>query len=611
MSQEIEEIKSKIDVVDLIGEYTKIIPAGVNFKTLCPFHNEKTPSFIINKQKQVWRCFGCGEGGDIFDFTMKMEGVEFGEALKILAQKSGVVLRAGNPKEENQKSRLMSLCMLAAKYWQKVLWESPKSQHVREYVKARGLDEETAENFMLGYAVESWDDLISFLKKKGYSDQEIFLAGLSVKKNQGSGFYDRFRDRLMFPILDVSGRVVGFGGRTLKKDEPAKYLNTPQTLIYNKSAVLYGLYQAKDAIKKDGFCILVEGYMDVIPSHQAGIKNVVAISGTALTPEQIKILKRYSNKISLALDMDTAGRQAASRSIDVALQEEMDIKVISLSQGKDPGECIKNNVQDWTMAINNAEPIMQHFYRQAILNRDVKDPADKKIIISTLSEEVGKLGKVEQDYWIRQIAQNLSVSETVLREILASNQKKTISAPTFKNRAEKESRFEESDEQDLTLLKRILALILVYPNHFSFVISRLPLEYLQDGLAIAIYKELVLYYNKNNTFLESVAVDNSKEFDLFDSLNEWFKENNSEASRQSVKVLTEIFLLSQKDFKHLDDKAAKAELDISLKILKDNYIKKRIEFLKVDLERAEKDSSTEEVKKIYDELGSLIKQKNS
>ncbi|MFA4871820.1 MAG: DNA primase [Patescibacteria group bacterium] len=629
MSQEIDEIKSKIDLVELISEYVKLIPAGANSRALCPFHNEKTPSFMVNREKQIWRCFGCGEGGDIFSFLMKIEGLEFVDALKILAQRAGVPLKTVNYQADSKKGRLHDLCLLAAKYWQGILWRSAKAESVRDYLKIRGTSEETAEDFMLGYALDSWDDLINFLNKKGFSEEEIFLAGLSVKKNQGVGFYDRFRGRLMFPIIDVMGRVAGFGGRALKNEETtrldsrldpveseraakqAKYINTPQTIIYNKSVILYGLFQAKDAIKKADNCILVEGYMDVLPSHQAGVKNVAAISGTALTAEQIKILKRYSNNLSLALDMDSAGQQAASRSIDLALQAEMNVKVITLPFGKDPGECIKNNPADWPKAIGEAQPIMDYYYQRITAGRDFNNPADKKIIIDFLLNKINGLGSpIDRDYWLKETSQRLLISENVLRELFAKIRSKNFSRP--KNRFTAPAIMPRAiADKDLILLKRILAIIFVHPRYLGEVIDNLPVEYLANKPAIALYKDLVLFYNKNNNLLEKLTVDNSKEFDLFDLLNAWFKEKNSELEKESGQLVTEVFLLSQKDFSSLDAKEAKAEIDISLKLLKENYLAREIDLLTVELEKAEKESSPNRVKEIYERLSELIKRKNS
>jgi DNA primase len=233
--------------------------------------------------------------------------------------------------------------------------------------------------------------LSDFLVKKGYRPEEIFKAGLSVNKERGSGFYDRFRHRLIFPIIDHHGRTIGFGGRALKKDEPAKYINSPQTEIYNKSEALYGLYWAKDAIRKADQCILVEGYMDVIPSHQAGVKNVISISGTALTDQQLHNLKRYTGNLALSLDMDEAGQRAALRSIEAALQNEMNVKVITLPQGKDPGECATNNPADWREAISQAESVMDYFFARAMVGRNINQPEDKKEIARFLITKIVQL----------------------------------------------------------------------------------------------------------------------------------------------------------------------------------------------------------------------------
>ncbi|MEK7167907.1 MAG: DNA primase, partial [Patescibacteria group bacterium] len=417
MSQEIEEIKAKVDLIDFIGSYIKLTPAGVNYKAPCPFHNEKTPSFMANKAKQIWKCFGCNEGGDIFTFLMKIEGLEFPEALKILAQRAGVTLSRSNPEVSSKKNRLHDLTDLTARYWHKILLESSQAEKVREYLKQRNVSDDAIEDFKIGYAVESWDNLIDFLTKKGFGIEEVFSAGLAVRKEKGSGFYDRFRNRLMFPILDLSGQADGFGGRILFTEEGAKYINTPQTEIYNKSLILYGLYQAKEAIRRQDSCILVEGYMDVIPLHQAGFKNAVAISGTALTLEQIRILKRYTDNLVIALDMDAAGRMAAERSIDLALSEEMNVKAIRLPHGKDPGECVAKSPEDFRRALTEAQPVMDYFFDETFNKYDSSLPENKKMIAKILLNKIVRLGNlIERDFWLKELAFKLNVSETVLRE---------------------------------------------------------------------------------------------------------------------------------------------------------------------------------------------------
>ncbi len=606
MSPEIEQIKNKIGVAEILGEYIKLIPAGTSYKALCPFHNEKTPSLVISPAKQIWRCFGCGEGGDIFSFLMKIEGLEFPEALKVLAKRAGVELsREYKKQEDDSRTRLYDLCDLAARYWHKILLDSSQAEHAKEYLKNRGLSLETIENFHIGYSVDSWDDLINFLLKKGFNNKEIFLSGLSVEKSGNRGFYNRFRDRIMFPIWDHHGRIVGFGGRALKKDEPAKYINTPQTAIYNKSEVLFGINKAKDAIRKEGLTILVEGYMDVIPSHQAGIKNVVSISGTALTEEQVRLLKRYSNNLSLALDMDAAGKLAALRSIDLALAAEMNVKVVTLPQGKDPGECVKNNPNDWQEAIKRARPAMEYFFERAVENRDVNQPQDKKEIAAFLLGRISKIASpIERDHWLKELAQKINVSEAALRESIPKEKQKIFFQA---DKAEKTPVVKRLESKDYLIFKRLLALLLAFPENLPKIAQELLLESIPDPTAQTLYKILVLYYTKNINLFTKPDFDNS-EIDLHQAVLKGLGEESS--AEEALGLLNEAYLLSQKDFGALDNKEARDEANNLFRILSANYLSARINKLKGDLEIAERDLNNEEIEKVLSELSHLISQKS-
>ncbi len=607
MSREIDEIKAKIDLVDLMGEYIKLIPAGANYKALCPFHNEKTPSLMISRPRQIWKCFGCGEGGDIFDFLMKMENLEFGETLRVLAKKAGVTLSNTNITEDNQKNKLYDICQLAARYWHKILLESSAGAAARDYLKNRGLTEETIEDFQLGYAADSWDNLLKFLSSRKFKEAEIFAAGLTVKKNQGSGFYDRFRDRITFPILDLHGRTVGFGARTMKADEGAKYINSPQTQIYNKSAILYGFYQAKAAIKSEDLVILVEGYMDVIPSHQAGVKNVVAISGTALTPEQIKILKRYSNNLAIALDMDAAGRQAAERSIDLALGEEMNVRVITLPQGKDPGECVKNSPDDWRQAIAAAQPAMDYFFAVALGKWDVGKPEDKKAIGKFLLEKISQIGNpIEKDHWIRELAKRLDVSENVLRELLAKVRVVHTATAVKPLETAKIGLKRPQDDRQTVLLKKMLGLGFIFPKLFVKLATAGLNEYLALGRPQELYKKIVLFYTKNVDPVDKLAVDNStSQNNLLDFFAAYFRDDE-----ETTDFLNESFLFGQDIFSDLDAATAGKEFDALLKMSKSSALEQSINSLKQDLERAEKSGDRDQAEEIYRRLQDLIAEKN-
>ena len=313
MNSDIEEIKSRLNIADIIGEYIRLDKAGANYRARCPFHNEKTPSFMVSAEKQIWHCFGCQKGGDIFGFVMEIEGLDFKETLKLLAEKAGVALKKTDFKAESKKTRTLEILELATKFYETQLWSGAGKIKILNYLKDRGLQKESIKEFRLGYAPAGWRNILTFLIGRGYSAQEIEKTGLLVKKDNGD-FYDRFRDRIIFPIADPMGKVVGFSARVAPggDESQAKYVNTPESEVYHKSKALYGIDKAKGEIKSKNFALLVEGNMDVVAAAQAGIKNTVAVSGTALTPDQINIVKRYTNNLKMFFDMDKAGEEATN-----------------------------------------------------------------------------------------------------------------------------------------------------------------------------------------------------------------------------------------------------------------------------------------------------------
>jgi len=360
-------IKAKVDIVEIIGGYVTLKKAGTNFKALCPFHSEKSPSFMVSQDRQSFHCFGCAEGGDVFSFIQKIEHCDFVEALKILAPKAGVKVEdiVKTDKQYSKKERLIEINERAAKLYHQILLQTNQAIVARDYLNKRGLTELTIDSWSLGLAPASWDTALKGLKSKGYTETEIIEAGLAVKNEKGR-VYDRFRNRIMFPIRDAQGHVVGFTARQMDPNEQGgKYINTPQTLIYNKSEVMYGLDKAKSAIKKADFVVIVEGNMDVIMSHQSGLQNAVGVSGTALTELQISQLKRFTQNLYFCFDADAAGAMAALRGLDVALNQEMSIKAIILPAQvdgkivKDPADVVSVNPAAWKKAVDEAIPMMQ------------------------------------------------------------------------------------------------------------------------------------------------------------------------------------------------------------------------------------------------------------
>ena len=419
----VDDIKNRLDVVDLIQGYIRLQKAGRNYKAPCPFHSEKTPSFMVSPERQQWKCFGCGKGGSIFDFIMEMEGVEFGDALKILAQRAGVELKKVDPKLKTERTRIYEISQLANLFFVKQLEASKAGKEMHKYLADRGLKKESIRDWQVGYAPNQWRSLKDFLNKQGYPNEEIVKAGLAVKtdkKGIGDGFYDRFRDRIMFPIKDINGVVVGFTGRENPNnpdERMGKYINTPSTLIYDKYRILYGLDKAKLNIKKNDFCLMVEGQTDVIMSHQAGFPNAIATSGTALTPDQLKIIKRYTENLAMAFDTDLAGETATKRGIDLALQLGFNTKVINLPDNQDPAEYIKKNPSLWGKAIKNAQELIEFYLDTAFARNDFKTARGKKEISGSVLPIIKKINnKVEQAHWLQEAAKRLQVQEIALTE---------------------------------------------------------------------------------------------------------------------------------------------------------------------------------------------------
>lgn len=384
---------------------------------------------MISRERQVWHCFGCGKGGDIFSFVQEMENMEFPEALRFLASKAGVTLEGGNAiVNGNQKNRLKEICGLSANFYHSFLTQMDAADEARAYLIHRGVQSETIDTWQIGYAPEQWDLLTKYITKKGKSIDDLVAAGMTIKRDRqgqrGPSFYDRFRGRIMFPIHDIYGAIVGFSGRLLKEnpDMPGgKYINTPQTEVYDKSAILFGLYFAKKAIKEKGYVVITEGQMDVIASHQAGITEVVASSGTALTIEHIKILKRYTNTLLLCFDADEAGKKAAIRGIDEALSEGCAIKIVRLpaDAGKDPDECIKKDPALWQQAIADAVDIMEWLFEIAFAGKNLDDVMHKQGIVDALLPRIHAMSLVmAREHWLTELAGRLRVETAVLRDEL-------------------------------------------------------------------------------------------------------------------------------------------------------------------------------------------------
>lgn len=461
----IQQIKDRLDIVDVVSGYLKLEKTGINFRAPCPFHSENKPSFFVSPTRQMFKCFGCGEAGSIFDFVMKIEGIEFGDSLKILARRAGVELPTYNPELQTKRQRLYDLCELACAFFEKQLQGSQVGKFVGEYLLNRGIKQDTIKKWRLGYAPDEWRVLSDFLVGRGYETWEIIEVGLAVKSEKSQTPYDRFRGRIIFPIFDLSSQVIGFGGRVFdqnpnkplaKKETTAKYLNIPNTPLYDKSRVLYGLNFGKLDLRKKDVCVLTEGYMDVITSHQAGFINTVATSGTALTIQQLQLIKRYTSNILTAFDMDAAGGMATHRGIDLAVSQDFNIKVIRMPDEKDPADVISENPKDWEKAINEATEIMEFRFQDALSRFDKEVPANKKEIAKVLLPPIKKISnQIVRSHWVQKLASILNVSESAVMQELEKI-KEAQSVRNYNVREQPRSSSSDSFLQTKNKTRRIL-----------------------------------------------------------------------------------------------------------------------------------------------------------
>ena len=566
----IDEIKNRLDIVEVIGSYIKLQKTGANFRALCPFHSEKKPSFFVSPARQIWHCFGCSKGGDIFGFIKEIEGIEFGDALRILAQKAGVELKPRSPEWERiktERQRLYEICELATRFFERQLEGSSVGQEAKKYLLNRGISQDSIKNWRLGYSPDAWEGLTDFLVSKGYQREEVEKAGLAIKNDQGS-FYDRFRGRIIFPIFDLNSQVVGFGGRVFKekdKVEIAKYVNTPNTLLYDKSRILYGLDRAKVEIRKKDACILVEGYTDVIMAHQAGTQNVVATSGTALTPYQLKIIKRYSENLILGFDMDLAGESATKRGIDLAQSLGFNIKVSRLPEGKDAAEIISKNPKEWLKALENPKSILEFYFQSAFSNRDAKTPEGKKEISKILLPVLKRIpNQIEKSHWIQKLAKELEVKEESIEEEL---KKVKLTDEIYGLESEEQINLPPKSRKEL-LEERLLTMLLKTPQHLNLI-----------------EKNKLTYFSPQvQEILVKLAENQPIDSDFFN------------------------FLALKAEIEEFSERELLPEIQFCLKEIQSLEIKKRLDQISQEIKKAEREKDSEKTKKLIQEFNQLSKE---
>jgi len=569
MLSPIDEIKSRLDVVEVIGSYIKLHKTGANFRTLCPFHSEKKPSFFVSPARQIWHCFGCGRGGDIFGFVKEIEGVEFGDALRILAQRAGVELKKYTPeyaKLKSERQRLYEICELATRFFEKQLEESSTGKEAKKYLLSRGISEESIKKWRLGYSPDTWQGLSDFLTSRGYKKEEVEKAGLGISSEVGS-FYDRFRGRIIFPIFDLNSQVIGFGGRVFKekdKTEVAKYVNTPNTLLYDKSRVLYGLDKSKLEIRKKDSCILVEGYTDVIMAHQTGTQNIVATSGTALTPYQLKILKRYSENLILGFDMDVAGDWATKRGIDLAQLWGFNIKVVLLPEEKDPADIISKSPRTWEKLISEAKSILEFYFESSFSRIDKAMPEGKKEISKILLPVIKRIpNKIEQSFWIQKLSKELGVrEESVIEEL----KKVKLNEEIYGLEPEEVISQPPKSRKEL-LEERIIILILKSPQNLDLI-----------------KKDFLAYFSPG---IQEILIKLEK--------------------RESPKGEFFNYLSLKSEIEEMEEKDIEPEIQYCLKEIQKLGVKNKLDLLTQEIKKAEEEKNSKEIEKLTQEFNLWVK----
>ena len=566
----VEEIKVKLDIADVIAGYIALNPAGENLKARCPFHNEKSASFMVSKPKQIWHCFGCGKGGDLISFVQEYEGLSFPEALKILAQKANVVLPDFRSQDKQDNSALYEINSLAVEFYQdKLKDKEPIADKVRDYLKQRNISEDSIAKWQLGLSGEAWDELHLFLQTKGFKEQQIFQAGLILKKKSGQGYFDRFRKRLMFPLYDHQGRAIGFTSRTLsgiayqEEEQGGKYVNSPQTIIYDKSNILYGWHLAREEIRRQKYLIIVEGNMDVISAHQAGTINTVAVSGTALTESQINLIKRYTENVILAFDGDAAGSNAAFRGIALGWKQELNLKILLLPKGKDPADLITEDKNLWIQAIKDAIPVMDYYFQRVLAGVDLNRADHKKIAVNKLLPIIKFLkSNIEQTHYLQLLSDKLNLPLEVLQQDLQSAQSFLGQSTTT------EIRPKLAGDRDAlsSLSEQVLSLAFYRDNQLQKVIADIEPEMLVVALQ-SLYKKVIIYYTKHqflNDFLD-----------------------HGDLTGEERELWIKLSLVGEKDFVELTEKELEQYFQSVLATFQKQHLSQQRQVLIKDLRQAE------------------------
>jgi len=504
MNDQVEQIKAKIDIVEVIGERVVLKKAGRHFKGLCPFHSEKTPSFIVSPERQSFKCFGCSEGGDVISFLEKYDGMSFLEALEMLAKRVGITLESYRPTSQDAyKKKLLEIMSLASEYYHFLLTKHVGGEEARAYLKSRMIKSEAITQFNLGYAPNQWRSVSDFLiLKKKYSSEDLEAVGLVIRNEKG--YYDRFRGRVMFPLKDHKGVVVGFSGRTLLKDEhEAKYINSPETMLYSKSKMLYGLWENREYIRKADAVVLVEGELDVIPSWQAGVKNVVAIKGSAFTSEQAQLIARFTKNIVMSLDADNAGQEAIKRAVNIAENMDLSIRVVQITRGKDPGDVASENPSGWREMVKKSVLYWDFLIDNAFAGNDAKTGEGAKAISVAVVPALAQItNSVMRAHYVSDLGKKLGIpEESIYSEIGRTNKKKELNIlkQTVSNIENgKVSRREELEEY-------LVALGLQFYDKIKNDLDKIDLAWISTPAVEKILNKLISWDNKAEFKIQILA----------------------------------------------------------------------------------------------------------
>ncbi len=576
----IQEVRDATDIVEVISQYVSLKKRGKGFTGLCPFHEEKTPSFHVDPVRSFYHCFGCHEGGNVFTFLMKMERVGFPEALRSLAEKAGITLPRvdSDNVHEKETEALYHAHQMAADFFKQCLYETKGGKKALEYLKNRGFDSKEMQQFDLGYAPNLWDGLIQKAQRDSVPNPILHKGGLIREKQNGKGFIDRFRGRLMFPIKSPSGRIIAFGGRTLiEGDRIPKYLNSPETQIYHKSYVLYGLYEARDAIRKKDSAIFVEGYTDVMRMHQCGFENCIATSGTALTPEQTRLVRRYTQNVILLFDGDSAGLSAALRGVDILLNAGLSVRIAPLSSGEDPDSFLKTKgIEALQKMIDQAMHFIDFEIDLLKKNKQFETSTDKARASRQLVESVSNVqDTVERALFIQEIAEKLNVEEKFLIDHLKPVEKDEV------------KKIEETQAQSLTRLAEqgILQVLL------------------QDGVKTA----EVVY-----RFVEPEDFEHLIEKELFQNLKEsYLKGKILELESLQKKYIDQpayAHFFTELSLKQIEDEEKRLQYGMDCVIqLKSHRIKSKISEIQIKLKSSSDGQEIEKDKQIWMDLQTMLR----